>query len=105
VGPYEEACQDPQLPGVYLWAPKNVGLHGRTLSDGRYKLIVLLSSGGQNVLPEGSPDVPPTYTEELYDLWADPAETTDLMPLVPVDPGLAAIRDQLRARMTALSGY
>jgi arylsulfatase A-like enzyme len=103
-GPYEPACSDPQLPGVYFWLPKNVGGHVRSLSDGHHKLIVWQATAAIEVAPPGTPDVPPTYVEEFYDLWADPEETTDLVPSLPGDAGLAAIRDQLRARLTQLSG-
>jgi hypothetical protein len=105
VGPYELACQDPNYPGVYQWAPQNLGQHGRSLSDGQYKLIVLQTAAGQDVLPQGSPDILPQYSEELYDILADPAEAIDLVPQLPGNPALQAIRDQLRARMTVLSGY
>ena len=105
VGPYEQACQDPTVPGVYQWAPYNTGDHGRTLRNDRYKLIVLTTATGQNILPAGSPDVPPQYVEELYDLLLDPGEANDLTPLVGIDSGITAARDELRARITELSGY
>jgi len=103
-GPYVPGCPDPTVPGVWFCMPLDVGQHGRTFSDGHYKLIVALSTPGANVLPEGTADVAPTYTEMLFDLLSDPEETNDLMPQVPFDSGLAAIRDDLRARMNLLSG-
>jgi len=104
-GPYKIGCADPHVPGVWSCVPKNVGLHGRSLSDGQYKLILMQTSAGSEVLPPGSQDVQPVYTEELYDILADPEETTDLSPQIPGNPSLAAIRDQLRSRITQLSGY
>ncbi|HEX6883830.1 MAG TPA: sulfatase-like hydrolase/transferase [Planctomycetota bacterium] len=105
VGPYELGCQDPTTPGVYVWAPQNTGEHGRSLRDARYKLIVIQTAPGQESLPAGTPDTPPQYREELYDLLLDPGETNDLAPLVGTDPGVTAVRDQLRARITQLSGF
>ena len=104
-GPYKIGCTDPLVPGVFACEPKNVGLHGRSLSDGQYKLILMQTAPGSEVLPPGTQDIKPTYTEELYDILADPEETTDLEPLIPGDPILAAIRDQLRDRLTQLSGF
>jgi arylsulfatase A-like enzyme len=103
-GPYEVTCQDPNTPGVFAWSPRDLLDHGRSLRDQRYKLIVKETVAGQDVLPQGSPDVPPQYVEEFYDLWTDPSETTDLAPLVPGDPVLEPVYNQLRARMTVLSG-
>lgn len=104
-GPYELGCADPTVPGAYACVPRNVGQHGRSLSDGQYKLIVTQSTPGEEVAPEGMPDVAPIYVEELYDILADPAEVNDLAPLVAGDPTLGSIRDQLRGRMTQLSGF
>jgi hypothetical protein len=104
-GPYKTDCTDPLVPGVWACVPKNVGLHGRSLCDGQYKLILMQASAGSEVLPPGSQDVQPAYTEQLFDILADPEETTDLSPLIPGDPILAGIRDQLRSRLTQLSGF
>jgi arylsulfatase len=104
-GPYKTGCTDRHVPGVYYCVPKNVGQHGRSLNDGQYKLILIQTTAGAEVAPPGTPDVQPLYDEELYDILADPGETTDLMPLIPGDPTLTAIRDQLRDRLTQLSGY
>ena len=104
-GPYEIACQDPDAPGVYAWSPKVIGDHGRSLRDERYKLIVIQTAAAQDALPQGLPDTPPQYAEKLYDLWTDPDEANDLIPLISSDQNLAAIRNQLRARMTEISGY
>jgi arylsulfatase A-like enzyme len=104
-GPYEPACQDPETPGVYAWSPKVIGEHGRSLRDSRYKLIVLQTVAAQDGLPQGSLDSPPQYIEMLFDLELDPDETTDLIPQIGSDPGLLAVRNQLRARMTEISGY
>lgn len=104
-GPYELGTPDPTIPGVYFSEPRSVGLHGRSLCDGQYKLHVVKLTDGVEVVPPGMPDVLPTYEEQLYDLLADPDETTDLIPLLPGNPTLQAIRDQLRARLTQLSGY
>jgi hypothetical protein len=104
-GPYELDCADPQVPGVFACVPQNVGPHGRSACDGQYKLLLIQTTAGGEVAPVGSEDLRPEYVEELYDILADPAETNDLMPLVPGDPTLAAIRDGLRARLTALSGF
>ncbi|HEX6886350.1 MAG TPA: sulfatase-like hydrolase/transferase [Planctomycetota bacterium] len=104
-GPYEPGCSDPTVPGVHACTPRNVGGHGRSLGDGRHKLIVLLTTPGADGSPPGAPDVRPEYVEQLFDLLLDPAETTDLVPEFAGDAGLAAIRDRLRQRMTQLSGY
>lgn len=103
-GPYEAGCDDSHIPGVYFCEPRNLDGHARSLCDGRYKLLVMEDSPGMEVGPPGMPDVPPAYSEELYDLLLDPEETNDLVPLLGGDPILSAIRDQLRARMTQLSG-
>jgi arylsulfatase A-like enzyme len=105
VGPYEADCQDTSAPAVFNWMPQNLGSHGRSLNDGHYKLIVVQTVAGQDGQPAGSPDTPPQYQEELYDLLLDPEELTDLMPQVAGNPTLAAIHDQLRARITQISGY
>jgi hypothetical protein len=105
LGPYEPGCPDPTVPGLYACTPRNVGAHGRTLSDGRYKLIVVMTTPGAEGAPPGSPDEPPDYIEFLFDLLLDPAETSDLMPLVSGEPALAAVHDRLRERMTRLSGF
>lgn len=104
-GPYGLDCSDPLIPGVYFSEPKVVGLHGRSLCDGQYKLIVEKLTDGVEVLPAGTPDIPPTYEEQMYDILADPEETNDLVPQLSGNPTLQAIRDQLRARMTQLSGF
>lgn len=104
-GPYEPSCADPFVPGVYFWSPRNVGSHARSLSDGHYKLLVVQSSPGAEVAPPGQPDVAPTYTEELYNLWQDPEETSDLLQMMPGNKMVEAIRSQLRTRMTQLSGF
>jgi arylsulfatase A-like enzyme len=104
-GPYPLTCPDPTVPGVFSCVPKNVGQHGRCLSDGQYKLILVQTAAGAEALPPGTQDIRPTYSEKLYDILADPEETTDLAPQIPGDPMLAAIRDQLRDRLTQLSGY
>jgi len=104
-GPYEPGCPDPTVPGVYACTPRNVGGHGRSLCDGRHKLIVLMTTPGAEGSPPGAPDVRPEYVEQLFDLLLDPAETTDLVPEIARDADLAAIRDALRHRMTQLSGY
>jgi arylsulfatase A-like enzyme len=104
-GPYEPACSDPSVPGVYFCVPRSLGGHGRSLCDGQYKLIVAQTAPGIDVAPPGTADVRPQYTEELYDLLADPEESIDLMPQLPGNPTLAAVHAQLRARMTQLSGY
>jgi len=103
-GPYEVGCAEGTVPGVYACMPRDVGQHGRSLSDGQYKLIVKLTAAGSEVTPSGMPDIEPTYMEELYDILADPDEVTDLAPLIPGDTMLASIRDQLRDRITQLSG-
>jgi arylsulfatase A-like enzyme len=103
-GPYEPGCADATVPAVFACTPRNVGGHGRSLSDGRYKLIVLMNVPGADVLPAGSPDLRPEYGEQLFDLLLDPAETTDLVPQLAGNPELTAIRDRLRQRMTELSG-
>jgi hypothetical protein len=105
VGPYTVDCTEEVAPGVFSCVPKTVGEHGRSLSDGQFKLILSQTAAAQEVLPEGSPDILPVYAEELYDILADPEETTDLAPLIAGDPMLAAIRDQLRDRLTQLSGF
>ncbi len=104
-GPYEASCPEMLAPAVYSYVPKNVGAHGRSLSDGQYKLILAQTVAGAEMAPAGTPDVRPEYSELFFDILADPGEANDLAPLIPGDAMLASIRDGLRDRITQLSGY
>jgi arylsulfatase A-like enzyme len=107
-GPYDPgppACQPP--PPANSCAMIELNQHTRSITDGAYRYVRRQITRGVDGSPQGAPDTPPVYAEELYDVGADPEELNNLIPTPPQQPSPAvlAILNPLRDAMLELSGY
>jgi arylsulfatase A-like enzyme len=107
-GPYDPgppACQPP--PPANSCEMVELNAHARSITDGTYRYVRKQIQRGIDGSPQGTPDTPPVYTEELYDVAADPEELSNLIPPLPQQPSpeVLAILNELRDAMLSLSGY
>lgn len=107
-GPYDPGppvCQPP--PPSASCPMVELTLHARSVTDGAHRYVRKQLAAGVDGFPQGQPDTPPTYTEELYDLSVDVEEVNNLLPPPPQvpSPAVQAILDPLRTYMLNLSGH